>query len=123
MRHTLTIFWVGQPVGWVTLLLAGWAVSKSIGMSVFAYAASWMVATVLALVVWEREPARYPRLPAPPRGGPELVRRLAAPLGEAAGLTRFGLPRARAAVLSQLLFWTDYFVFSWYARGPELGVY
>jgi O-antigen/teichoic acid export membrane protein len=109
MRHTLTIFWVGQPLAWILFLLAGWVASKSIGMSVFAYALSWVVATALALFVWERETARFPRLPAPPREVRELV--------------RFGLPRAPAAVLSQLLFWTDYFVFSRYAKGSELGVY
>jgi stage V sporulation protein B len=109
MRHTLSIFWVGQPVAWIALMVAGWVVSKSVGMTVFAYALSWMVATALAWFVWVRETSRFAPIPAPP--------------DEVRQLVRFGLPRAPAAVLSQLLFWTDYFVFSRYARGPELGVY
>jgi O-antigen/teichoic acid export membrane protein len=78
-------------------------------MSVLAYALSWAVATALAWWVWERETSRFAPMPAPP--------------DEVRQLVRFGLPRAPAAVLSQLLFWTDYFVFSRYAEGPELGVY
>jgi O-antigen/teichoic acid export membrane protein len=109
MRHTLTIFWAGQPLAWIALMLAGWVVSKSVGMSVLAYALSWVVATVAAWFVWQRETRRFPRLPAGP--------------GEVRALVKYGTPRAPAAVLSQLLFWTDYFVYSRYAKGPELGVY
>lgn len=109
MRHTLVIFWAGQPVAWIALMLMGWIVSKSVGMSVLAYALSWLAATLAAWFVWERETSSFPRLPAAP--------------GEVRDLVRYGTPRAPAAVLSQLLFWTDYFVFSRYAKGPELGVY
>src|SRR5437899_8815531 len=109
MRHTLFIYWAGQPVAWLLLMILGWAVSKSIGMSVLAYAFSWVLATAAAWFVWERETRRFPPSPAEP--------------GEVRELVRYGTPRAPAAVLSQLLFWTDYFVFSRYAKGPELGVY
>jgi O-antigen/teichoic acid export membrane protein len=109
MRHTLTIYWAGQPLAWIVLMAAGWALSKSVGTSVLAYALSWALATVAAWFVWERETSRFPRLPA---GS-----------GELRELVRYGSPRAPAAVLSQLLFWTDYFVFSRYANGAELGVY
>lgn len=109
MRHTLSIYWAGQPVTWMLLMLLGWVVSKSIGMSVLAYSLSWVAATGAAWFVWERETRRFGSLPAQP--------------GEVRELVRYGTPRAPAAVLSQLLFWTDYFVFSRYAKGPELGVY
>jgi O-antigen/teichoic acid export membrane protein len=42
---------------------------------------------------------------------------------ETRSLLRYGAPRAPAALLSQLLFWTDYFVYSRYASSAELGVY
>lgn len=109
MRHTLFIYWAGQPVAWLLLMVLGWAVSKSIGMSALAYALSWVLATAAAWFVWERETRRFPPLPPEP--------------GEVRELVRYGTPRAPAAVLSQLLFWTDYFVFSRYAKGAELGVY
>ena len=38
MRHTLYIFWAGQPVAWIVLMAGGWLVSKSTGASVLAYA-------------------------------------------------------------------------------------
>src|SRR2546426_4124800 len=91
------------------LLLLGWVASKSTGMSVLAYSVSWVLATLAAWFVWERETRGFAALPAEP--------------GEVRELVRYGTPRAPAAVLSQLLFWTDYFVFSRYAHGPQLGVY
>jgi len=109
MRHTLYIFWAGQPVAWILLMLAGWGISRSTGESVTAYALSWVAATVAAWLVWRRETRAFPPMPAEP--------------GEVRELVRYGAPRAPAALLSQLLFWTDYFVFSKYAKGAELGVY
>jgi O-antigen/teichoic acid export membrane protein len=64
---------------------------------------------VAAAFLWQRETARFGTLPADP--------------DETRHLLRFGGPRAPAALLSQLLFWTDYFVFSRYAKPDELGVY
>jgi O-antigen/teichoic acid export membrane protein len=109
MRHTLSIYWVGQPLLWIAAMTLGWVVRKSVGMSVLAYAVSWGVATLAAWVVWKRETRPFPPLPAEPNEVGELV--------------RYGAPRAPAALLAQLLFWTDYFVFSHYAKGAELGVY
>jgi O-antigen/teichoic acid export membrane protein len=109
MRHTLFIYWAGQPVAWIAVMLAGWAVSKSVGMSVLAYAASWLLATAAAWFVWERETAKFAPLPPEP--------------SETSDLLRYGAPRAPAALLSQLLFWTDYFVVSRYISAAELGVY
>lgn len=109
MRHTLYIYWAGQPVLWIAAMTVAWTVRRSIGVSVLAYALSWFLATVAAWFVWRRETRAFPPLP------PER--------GEVRELVRYGAPRAPAALLAQLLFWTDYFVFSHYARGAALGVY
>lgn len=109
MRHTLLVFWAGQPVGWMVLMLAAWAAWKSAGGTVLAYALSWMVAAGAAWVAWSHETRGFPRLPIEPGGLRELL--------------RYGAPRAPAALLSQLLFWADYFVASLYLGSDELGVY
>jgi O-antigen/teichoic acid export membrane protein len=111
MRHTLTVYWAGQPIAWLVLMLGGWIVSQSIGVTVFAYAGSWILATVAAWALWERESRRFPPLPAEP--------------GETRELVRYGAPRAPAALLSQLLFWTDYFVLAavGHITDARLGVY
>src|SRR6266542_7150084 len=109
MRHTLFIYWAGQPVAWILLTVAGLAVSKSAGVSVVAYAGSWILATLAAWFVWERETAGFAPLPA----GPHEVREL----------LKYGAPRAPAALLAQLLFWTDYFVLSFFVTPAQLGVY
>jgi O-antigen/teichoic acid export membrane protein len=109
MRHTLYVYWAGQPLLWIAFMLAGWTVSKTAGMSVLAYAASWIVATAAAWFLWERQTKTFPRMPPEP--------------GETRGLIRYGAPRAPAALLSQLLFWTDYFVLAAYASRDDLGVY
>ncbi len=114
MRHTLYVQWVGQPVLWIVLMLAGWQISKSYGMTVLAYAGSWILSVVIAWFLWEREARRFRPERVEPRESRELV--------------RYGAPRAPAALLSQALFWVDYFVASAYvSRGDitssELGVY
>src|SRR5262249_57449519 len=38
MRHTLFIYWAGQPVAWIVLVLGGWAVARTAGMTTVAYA-------------------------------------------------------------------------------------
>jgi O-antigen/teichoic acid export membrane protein len=109
MRHTLSVYWVGQPVGWIALLLLGWTLSRSASMAVMAYAGSWILATMAAALLWRRETRAFDSLPPEPHEVGELV--------------RYGVPRAPAALLSQLLFWTDYFVLSRYVAAAELGVY
>ena len=111
MRHTLTVYWAGQPIAWIALMLAGWTVSRSIGVSMLAYAVSWIIATVAAWYLWERETRGFEPLPAEPNG-----KRAADPIR---------CPRAPAALLSQLLFWTDYFVLAAVGNvtSAELGVY
>ena len=109
MRHTLTIYWAGQPLLWIALMLAGWTVSRSVGTTVLAYALSWVLATAAGWFVWRRETVGFDPKPAE--------------RDEVRQLVRYGAPRAPAALLSQLLFWTDYFVLSRYVRGAQLGVY
>jgi len=109
MRHTLTVYWAGQPLAWVGLMLLAWVVAKTPGASVFAYALSWILATAAAWYLWERETKPFPPLPAE--------------ADETGQLIRYGAPRAPAALLSQLLFWTDYFVVARYVTQAQLGVY
>jgi O-antigen/teichoic acid export membrane protein/GNAT superfamily N-acetyltransferase len=114
MRHTLYVQWMGQPLLWIGLMILGWQIAKTVGMTVLAYAGSWGIAAGVAWVLWHRETTGF---------GQEAVEP-----GETRDLVRFGVPRAPAALLSQALFWTDYFVASAFvARGDvtpsELGVY
>ena len=110
MRHTLYIYWAGQPVLWIVLMVAAWAVSRTGAAATAAYAGSWILCTAAAWWVWRRETAGF--TPLPPAAE------------ETVDLLRYGAPRAPAALLAQLLFWTDYFVFSRYASSAaDLGVY
>ena len=109
MRHTLFVFWMGQPLGWMALILAGWILSRSVGVTTMAYSVSWLLATAAAALLWFRETRGFGRDPAPP--------------GELVGLLRYGAPRAPAALFSQLLFWTDLYVLSLYATSVETGIY
>lgn len=110
MRHTLYAYWIGQPISWIALSLLGWAtIGRTVSVTVSAYALSWGVATALAWASWHRETASFPHLPAEADERRQLI--------------RYGAPRAPAALLSQALFWTDYFVLSHYVRGADLSVY
>jgi O-antigen/teichoic acid export membrane protein len=109
MRYTLYIFWAGQPVMWVVLMLGGFTISESTWMSVLAYSLSWALATVAAFYFWRKESAGWP------------VEAMEA--GAMSKLMRYAGPRAPAALFSQLLFWTDLFVLTRYAGDAEVGVY
>src|SRR5918996_648487 len=109
MRHTLYVFWMGQPLGWLVLILVGWLVARSVGVTTLAYSASWLVATGAAAWLWHRETAGFGRARPEP--------------GELRDLLRYGTPRAPAALFSQLLFWTDLFVLASYAPAAQTGVY
>ena len=109
MRHTLYVFWMGQPLAWMALILLGWVFSRSVGMTTLAYAASWALASAAAAWLWYRETRGYGDLPPAD--------------GEVRDLIRYGAPRAPAALLSQLLFWTDLFVLARYATADETGIY
>jgi O-antigen/teichoic acid export membrane protein len=109
MKYTLYVQWAGQPTLWVVFTLAGWTLSKTVEMTVFTYALSWVVATAGAFFFWERRSARYGHLPAQ--------------RGEVHALVRYGAPRAPAALLAHLVFWTDYFVAYRYISPADRGVY
>ena len=109
MRYTLYVFWAGQPVLWVLLMLGGWTISKTTWMSVLAYSLSWIVASGAAFYFWRRESRGWE--PAPMEAG------------AMSRLMRYAGPRAPAALFSQLLFWTDLFVLTRYVDAGEYGVY
>jgi O-antigen/teichoic acid export membrane protein len=110
MRHTLYAYWIGQSIGWIVITLALWSVvDKTVGITVLAYALSWLLATGIALVSWRHATAAFPHESADP--------------DEARALVRYGAPRAPAALLSQALFYTDLFVLSHYVTDARLSVY
>ena len=109
MRYTLYIFWAGQPLLWLGLMLAGWVVAETAWMAALTYSASWAIAAVLAYLSWRKESRGWDVAPMAQ--------------GDLGKLFRYAGPRAPAALFSQLLFWTDLFVLTRYASGPEVGVY
>ena len=109
MRYTLYVFWAGQPILWIVLMLAGWTVARTSWMSTLAYSASWIVAAAAAGYFWRRESRGWQAQPMEP--------------GALTKLFRYAGPRAPAALFSQLLFWTDLFVLTRYATKLEVGVY
>jgi O-antigen/teichoic acid export membrane protein len=109
MRYTLYIFWAGQPVVWIVLMLIGWRFSETAWMATLAYSVSWAWASVAAYVAWRRESRRWPADPMRP--------------GDMSRLMRYAGPRAPAALFSQLLFWTDLFVLTHFVSDVETGIY
>ena len=101
MRYTLFAQWITQPIGWIVLTLAFWAVaSTSSALATAAFGASWVAALAIAYAGWRREEVRLPR---------ELTGDGIAEERTAA-LWRFGALRAPGTLFSQLIFWTDLFV-------------
>ncbi|MEA2446392.1 MAG: hypothetical protein QOK47_29, partial [Actinomycetota bacterium] len=109
MRYTLYIFWAGQPIAWVVLMLIGWQFARTEWMSVFAYSLSWVLAAGAAFLAWRKESRGWPAEPLEP--------------GALTRLFRYAGPRAPAALFSQLLFWTDLFVLTHFVGDAEIGVY
>jgi O-antigen/teichoic acid export membrane protein len=114
MRHTLYVQWIAQPLLWIVLMLAFWQVDKSEAATVWAYAASWCLAALAGRFFWRSISDGHEREDLEP--------------GTAGALVRYGAPRAPAALLSQGLFWIDYFVASHfvaagYVTAAEVGVY
>jgi len=114
MRHTLYIFWVGQPLGWIAFAVAGWlVVAKTAGVTAFAYAISWGIAAAFAWWAWERETRGFD---ARTEGG-------GIPEERTGALMKFGALRAPATLFAQLLFWIDTFVLAAYRGSAQVGVY
>jgi len=111
MRHTLYAYWIGQSISWILITLAMWAlIGETVAVTAWAYAFSWIFATLVAFVSWRRVTAPFPHMPAE--------------AGEATALAKYGAPRAPAALLSQALFYTDLAVLSHYlGNSPEVSVY
>ena len=109
MRYTLYVFWAGQPVGWVLLMIVGWQFSETTWMSTLAYSTSWMLASIAAYYFWRKESRGWIAAPMEPGALPRLM--------------RYAGPRAPAALFSQLLFWTDLFVLTNYVSDDSVGRY
>jgi O-antigen/teichoic acid export membrane protein len=109
MRYTLYVFWAGQPVMWVVLMVLGWRISETTWMSALAYSVSWILASLAAAYFWLKESSAWDEAPLEP--------------GAMSKLFRYAGPRAPAALFSQLLFWTDLFVLTRYASDAEVGSY
>jgi O-antigen/teichoic acid export membrane protein len=113
MRHTLYIFWIGQPVGWIVIAVAGWFYAKTAGVSSFAYTFSWVIACGAAWWAWERET----------RGFEGRTDAGGIPEERTGALLKFGALRAPATLFAQLLFWIDTYVLAAYRPSSEVGVY
>jgi O-antigen/teichoic acid export membrane protein len=109
MRYTLYVFWAGQPIAWIAIMLIGWSFSETDWMSILAYSLSWALAAATAAYFWRKESNAWPVSGMQP--------------GDVSRLIRYAGPRAPAALFSQLLFWTDLFVLTIYVGKAEVGVY
>ncbi len=114
MRHTLYVQWVAQPLLWIALMPLLWAIfDKTPALAVWAYTASWIIASAAAWLFWSMLSRPFPKEEAE--------------AGLTGLLVRYGAPRAPAALLSQGLFWIDYFVASIVGApavtSDDLGVY
>jgi O-antigen/teichoic acid export membrane protein len=109
MRYTLYVFWAGQPLVWVLLMIVGLPLAQTTWMGALTYSLSWIWASAAAWYCWRKESRAWPARPLEP--------------GALTRLLRYAGPRAPAALFSQLLFWTDLFVLTRYATEAEVGVY
>jgi O-antigen/teichoic acid export membrane protein len=109
MRQTLYVFWIGQPVVWITVAGAAIAAGGATDAAVLAYDASWLVAALAARALWHREARGFSDRPATKE--------------EVRAAIRYGLPRAPAALLAQAVFWADLWVLAAFEHGTELDAY
>ena len=106
MRFTLYGQWVGQPVSWIILMLGGWAIAETAGMSSLTFSVSWGLALLIAMFGWRRLS----------RGADAEPRGDAIPEENTGALIRFGGLRAPATLFSQLIFFTDMYVMQYLWR-------
>jgi O-antigen/teichoic acid export membrane protein len=110
MRPTLLVYWAGQPLAWIALIVLAFTLHRSAEVGAAAYSGSWIFAAAAAYFAWCRRSDGF---------GPARV-----PPGETVRLLRYGAPRAPAALFAQLLFIADVFVLARYDEaGIETGVY
>ncbi len=109
MRQTLYVFWIGQPLLWILLAGAAIAAGGETDAVILAYDASWLIASVAALLLWRSEAAAF--------SGRQATR------AEVVSALRYGLPRAPAALLAQAVFWVDVWVLAAFEAGTELDAY
>jgi O-antigen/teichoic acid export membrane protein len=120
MRYTLYAQWIAQPIGWIVITLGVWAAAAATAAAAsWAFGASWALALAIAWYGWERQQRKFPH---------ELTGE-GIPEERPAKLLIFGALRAPAALFSQMIFWTDLFVFSYLmsGQGPsgasQVGIY
>ena len=119
MRYTLYGQWVGQPITWILLMLAGWTVAETAGVSSLTFSISWGLALLVAWYGWRKLT----------RGANDEPRGDAIPEEGTGALLRFGGLRAPATLFSQLIFFTDMYVMQYLWRalprlgGAEVGIY
>jgi O-antigen/teichoic acid export membrane protein len=121
MRFTLYAQWIAQPLGWIALTIALWALlDDTPAVAGWAFGASWGLALLIAAYGWRKEQRRFPSVADEAPGIAEE---------RTGALVRFGALRAPATLFSQLIFWADFFVLSllWSGRGAAgaaaTGVY
>jgi O-antigen/teichoic acid export membrane protein len=120
MRYTLYSQWIAQPIGWIVFTLALWTVVAATAASAsWAFGASWALALAIAWYGWDRQQRKFPR----------EITGDGIPEEHTGALITFGALRAPAALFSQLIFWTDLFVFSYLMSGEgasgasQVGIY
>ncbi len=109
MAPTLWVFWIGQPLAWVTLAAVAFAAGGSADATVWCYDGSWLLGLAAARWLWRRTSRDF---------GDIAARR-----EQVQAALRFGFPRAPSALLAQALFWADLWVVGGYVDGAHLGTY
>lgn len=111
MRFTLYGQWIGQPVAWLSLMLAAWTVSKGAGITTLSFSLSWGLAMIIGLLGW--------RTVSKPSGDEGHGEREGIPEEHTRALLKFGAFRAPATLFAHAIFFTDYYVLSalWASQG------
>jgi O-antigen/teichoic acid export membrane protein len=109
MAPTLWVFWIGQPLAWITLAVIAFAAGGGVDAAVWCYDASWVLALIAARRLWRSASAGF---------GDEKASR-----AQVRAALRFGLPRAPSALLAQALFWADLWVVTAYVDEAQVGTY
>ena len=120
MRYTLYSQWMAQPIGWVVLTLAFFALlTVDASSATLAFGVSWGLALGIAAWGWRKEERRFT----------DVDHGKGIPEERTGALVRFGALRAPATLFSQLIFWTDFFVLSLLMSGEgstgaqQVGIY